>query len=196
MKKTVLTFGAIVGLVATSSAGVLYWTVNDSPSSVSDINENTPSSNVLNDFNNWNQAKLAYYGEAVTKDTFNNSGEAMTISPAEKPNIKETVVGRDQATSDFAFDTSSGSYSSGVFYIELYNNNTLVGRSKEYLTYDSAKQTFTSSNGTDVFDGQLSFFDGIQTWNGGSAYVAVPEPTSGVMLLLGAALLGLRRRRA
>lgn len=197
MKRSVLACVAVIGMASASSAGVLYWQVNDNPTSIKDVNGDTPSTAVSDNFTNWNTAKIAYYSSDTTSSSPNTTGTAQSFTPATASDVSLTQVAKTDATSDkFALTVSDSSYSSGVFYIELYNGNTLVGRSKEYLTYDSAKQTFTAHDSNDVFDGKLSFFDGIKTWNGGSAYVAVPEPTSGIMLLLGAALLGLRRRRA
>ena len=77
------------------------------------------------------------------------------------------------------------------FYVELYDsNNTLVGFSNA-VNYDNLSQYIASSVEQAT---QLGMYNG--GWSADSSgYTSVPEPTSGVMLLLGAALLGLRRRR-
>lgn len=197
MKKTILSCVAMAGLASTSFAGVLLWKVNASPT-IEDVNGQTPSSIVSTDFNNWNTAKIAKYDAAPTNSS--NTGDPLTFySSNDYTSKKEApltqVAKKDATTEQFALPVDSdSSYSSGLFYIELYNDKTLVGRSKEYLTYDSSIDGFRVNGGNDIFDGSLNFSD-LKTWNGGATYVAVPEPTSGVMLLLGAALLGLRRRR-
>lgn len=71
------------------------------------------------------------------------------------------------------------------FYFEFYNNNDIVGYS-DYVTADAlgkSLSSFIGSNGTHRGDTlQVTGY-------------AAPEPTSGLLLLVGGALLGLRRKR-
>ena len=75
------------------------------------------------------------------------------------------------------------------YYIELYDSsNTLVG-----FTSAVSESTLASYIASSVEQAtQLGLVN--SPWSP-NTFTVVPEPTSGVMLLLGAALLGLRRRR-
>ncbi len=80
--------------------------------------------------------------------------------------------------------------STGSFYIELgtYDNGnfTAIAHS-EMITYAETANYRTS------FQTAVS---SMQAWSGGSfSPGAVPEPTSGLMVLIGTALLGVKRRR-
>jgi len=89
--------------------------------------------------------------------------------------------------------------------------SSLVGGPSAYSffvelgTYSSSTFTSMASNGgapvsyddlaTDgyIYEGNMSSVPFASIWHGGPSAV-VPEPTSGLMLLLGAAMLGLRRK--
>ena len=82
-----------------------------------------------------------------------------------------------------------GSYgsSSYSFYIELYNASGVSVYKTESLSYDSLVASgYVSGGGV-----ALPTFTATSGFNGAS----VPEPTSGVLLLIGGAMLALRRRR-
>ena len=76
-----------------------------------------------------------------------------------------------------------------TYYIEVmgYDQSTVIGVS-EGLTYEQA----ISQNR--LIDDLSSMAASVQAWTGSS--YAAPEPTSGLLLLLGGALLALKRRRA
>lgn len=78
-----------------------------------------------------------------------------------------------------------GSYGAGYSYlIELFSDNGCIGVSQT-LTYDQLAP-YIGKGGVGK--------DALTPWTGGA--FTVPEPTSGLMLLLGTALLALRRKRA
>lgn len=73
-------------------------------------------------------------------------------------------------------------------YGESEAEDTVVGRTGE-LSYGDLKPYFTSYAGGSAIPTQ-------GVWNPSSSFSAVPEPTGGLLVLLGAAALALRRRRA
>lgn len=88
----------------------------------------------------------------------------------------------------WSFDMSKVDYSGYSFYIEAVNYgqapNVAVARS-ETKSYAELSGHITSS---------LSQIPQLNAWHGGT-YSAVPEPTSGFLMMVGLALLGLKRRK-
>lgn len=86
--------------------------------------------------------------------------------------------------------TDISNLNSGSFYIELgnYNNGNFEAVAhSEMITYADTAQYRTS------FQTAVA---SMQAWSGANFTPgAVPEPTSGLMVLIGTALLGLKRRR-
>lgn len=81
-------------------------------------------------------------------------------------------------------DTDSYS-AANSFYIELYSSqNSTAPYAWSYLVQKSALKAFVDE----------ASFAQVPT-NMVNGFTVVPEPTSGLMLLLGAAMLGLRRKR-
>ena len=108
-------------------------------------------------------------------------------------NTSYTVINDNGTTLYFdattANDTDVGS--AQYFYIELVNyadsSYTVVGRS-EVATYDSliSAGALHSDLATNLSK--------MTAWVG-SSYSAVPEPTSGLLMLMGFAMLGLKRKK-
>lgn len=108
----------------------------------------------------------------------------------------------DSSTKAYAFDSSfgSGTLAAAVsstyqaegysFFIELLNDGKAVGRSNSSstLNWDGLSSYISSTlGGTTVPSSSV--------WNGGTFTAAVPEPTSGLLMLFGISALALRRKR-
>lgn len=93
-------------------------------------------------------------------------------------------------TPDSSVATLSGdSYGDGVYYyVELYNYDNSVVATSEATTYASLVESGAISK-------TLTALSSVNyAWNG-TATVATPEPTSGLLMLMGFAMLGLKRKK-
>ena len=176
---------AVTGVAA---AGSLNWTIN------------------LNAWNGdgWDSAGLV-------KATWNGSSwQTATVKP--KVNGKDVTLTTKGGLDKTSFENNTVSVdienSSDVFYIlEFYNGDggtPLISASGIWYgstdrdptkgTLYSGRQIWEAINGTaKKFD-----FDSIKDSNGSSTHLgtlSIPEPTSGLMLVLGAGMLALRRKR-
>ncbi len=92
-------------------------------------------------------------------------------------------------------DLGSTDYSSYYFYVELANYSSATGET----TTRSVNKDYPWSYSELVSSGYISTGDSLSApsafANGALDGGSVPEPTSGVLLLIGGALLALRRRR-
>ena len=88
----------------------------------------------------------------------------------------------------YVYSELGDNYTAASFFIELYNNRSFVAQS-EKQTYDQVKDSIFGGNPmSPIAAGTGGFAPGGGTYN-------VPEPTSGLLFLVGGMLLGLRRRR-
>ena len=79
------------------------------------------------------------------------------------------------------------SYPSGTFFIELYNGDKWLAQS-EHKAASALSQYIFSSN-------SMANIPAAGFGQAGTTTYAVPEPTSGLLFLIGGMLLGLNRRR-
>lgn len=193
MKTKILVVLGVFGACQIASAGVLYWQVNTGASTV-DVNDKTPVADfVQSDYDGWTYAALVHYDSALAtgNGTGSQANPGTTAYVPVVPNGSNTstdYLNKRQGTVTGGASSIS-SYSSGVFYIELYDaNEKVVGRSQA-LTYSDASNLAQFES---LSEAQTS----LAVWNGGNTYTAVPEPTSGLLMLLGMAGLALRRRKA
>jgi len=164
-------------MLTTASASELWWTINDTDGTISVDGKDVT----------WDSAKLCAnkIGYNYIDDT-GTSFASVTLSQLQDIGMASTALG----------DYGSG-YS---FFIELYNGKEVVGRS--YVTkgpvgtaLGAVSYNTLSANGN-VFDNAFDTpattpysFESFTTAN------VVPEPTSGLLVLIGALALGLKRKR-
>ena len=98
------------------------------------------------------------------------------------------------ANTEFTWGTAEGNDKQFSFYaVSLFDDSTFYisdVASATQLSVGTAALTYTF-NAT-----SKTLKDAGEGWKGASVYQTVPEPTSGLLLLLGVAGLALRRRRA
>lgn len=193
MKNKLLVCAAVAAVGMVANAGVLYWQVNDSPTSLADVNNNPAADNVTAAFNGWQYATLVHYNSELASGNgaasqADPTGAGRTVLSSTNPSgVSNTIWTKGDES---PYGASIDSYSSGVFYIELVSSTgNIVGRSQA-LTYSDASKDLAQFE--TLSEAQMA----MKVWNGGNTYTAVPEPTSGLLMLLGMAGLALRRRKA
>lgn len=181
MKKQLL--GVMTTFIACAAfADVLLWQVPGDSISGTDINNN-PQTIGSGDYA-WDYAMLKYV------DSSDNWGIDAAAGGTDVATTKWSEDGSTFAggkvDSSFDGETVYSTYTAGKnYYIALYNSeDKLVGYSallENVSQFKAASENIASWNGVNVATG--------------GNWTAAPEPTSGVLLLLGAAVLGLRRRK-
>ena len=181
MRNKLIAAVCAVALASAVSAQVLYWQVN---SNVSISGADTGTT--------WNYAALYAVKDGASTQLDShmfNSGGTTTQS---------NYVGTDYMGGKYPAyaDFGSENYAGYSFFIELVNKVdgdststiTSIARSGR-VSYGELGTALAASV---EFDAQWS---SINALGSGLTFTALPEPTSGLMLLVGAAMLGLRRKR-
>lgn len=164
--KKLLVVLAAVAMAGLSQASELWWTINNPT-----VDGETAGA--------WDTAKLY----ANTTDS----------------NVRGTLIDQISAE-DLSFlggtKTDLGGYASSAysFYLEIFNGSQLVGASVvgQVASYDSLVTAGAIRSGDIMGGGTASPYTGFSSFTTN----VVPEPTSGLMILLGLAALGLKRKRA
>ena len=92
------------------------------------------------------------------------------------------------ALDSYTYATLNNPYTGSSFFIELLNGSTSVAKS-ESLAYEAVKANiFTGNPMSPVAAASSGFMPAGGTYN-------VPEPTSGLLFVIGGMLLGVKRKR-
>ena len=173
MKKLLL-FALICAFAQMSNAAYLYWQV-----SAADISEANAATSWLG--LSVNAAKIYSSSDAgatwTAKTIYLNEADVGTVAPVPNQTMYTIDIG-DNLGSGYSYYVELGNYSGSVWSIAAKS-------ASEQISYTESGDTHIVSS--------LSDITRVSPWHAGS-YRAVPEPTSGLMLLLGAAVLGLRRK--
>ena len=168
MKKSIVAaFSLLVAFAA--SADVLYWMVGD------DI-ANTAAQNDASSF-----AALYVTGEGVVPDPT----ALMTVTGGQVYNMYDPNGGTTGFTYSGIDAYSSGGYK---FYVEILADGDYKGKQTSKMSYTDLSQYIFAN--TSIPTGSM-----IAGFGGGTTPYNVPEPTSGLLFLIGGMLLGLKRRR-
>lgn len=191
---TILTTG-----VATAGENdVLYWMIDGSAT----VEKDGETSSVADFFDNYAApegsafaARIRVTGESITEDTFLDlyvPGSGVDVGSGEYGVVFSTVGGHWGAGVPTGNQSPLGDYGSPEysFMIELGN----IDSSDNWTTVATGAATSYSSLGDyihatfDINPGQTA------AWTPGQ-FTAVPEPSGGLLTLMGIALLALRRKR-
>lgn len=183
MKKIVCSI-AVLAFVATAFSDVLLWQVPTSPVSGSDPGGYTGGTGNIT----WDYAMLNYT-DSSTLD-YGNAGTVDSSATTTTPDVyygNDNIGAADVSLAGKKVGSDYGNYTSGYWYIGLYSSSgDLVGFS-QLVSNEAVKDFLAASR-------NISDWNGVNAMSG-TGWTAAPEPTSGVLLLLGAAVLGLRRRK-
>ena len=185
---------AVAGLVGlAASADVLYWQVNNS---TADANTKSPYSYAVlraSDNSAGSSAGTQYYvseninaageniGAGISRTFFENSYAGGVMDAAKIL----TVAGNT------AYGVSGDSLSPLYFFLELYDS------SGNWVGETSPAQAYTSLVNNGTISGFDANFKGVNAALGSAVAGSyqIPEPTSGLLMLVGLGALALRRRK-
>lgn len=170
MKKSIII--TVLGVIITSvaQAGVMMWQVDSST-----VDSSTPD---------WSYAMLKY---SSPESAGPNAGTEVNNIIGE---FSDTKVAKSDFSDYSVWAVMPENFSENNFWIELYGaNDSLLGYSSPVS--GSSLQSFVKS---DIE--MMSVSNPSSGWSAGAGgYTPVPEPTSGLLVLIGAALVGLRRKK-
>ena len=190
MKKLMFMLAA-VAMAATTQAASVYWTCT---------NVKDGSGNAING--------IAYFINAATlsQDAFRalDGADAFTSALSGMYSYTPTEAGKyTVASSSSVANSALGLADSTDYtvYLAIFDSATITDDSKYYLTSTSALATMEGSNYAQIKWGSQSTASQAEgAWSSVKAAdpeppIDSPEPTSGLLMLIGAAGLALRRKR-
>ncbi len=172
MKK--LLFMLTVGIAVIANADYIYWMV-DTPASVKDFSGST--SDVA-----WNNAILTIQDSNVTVSGL-SSGSTSGTGYLDSLTYTEAQGFND--IDAYTYATIGDNYTGKYFLIELFANDGSWVASRSASAESLAQYIFSNNS--------MAPLPAAAFGQGGT--YAVPEPTSGLLFLIGGMLLGLKRRR-
>ena len=166
MKKLILASAVVLAGLAVH-AGAIYWQMS------------SMSTNV--DPDNWTMARI----EVVDQDGNSISDPQTYLSLADDADVKYLAKGEDGAWFDVTgYDAASPER---YFLVELVNDNLETQGAGTPVAWSDISHLVVSDFSSVT---PISY----TAWNN-PGFVSVPEPSGGLLMLLGASLLALRRRR-
>jgi hypothetical protein len=171
--KKILSIATVLAAVAMARADVIYWMVSDDVANGNVSGVESAATSSQNPY-----AKLMVtLADGTGSPTMIDSKAASAVSDAaDWGEYFTTTIGSAYANNSYSF------------YVELYN-----GYRTEASNYDTlVSNGYIAKSGS--IQSPVSFAGGSFGQTSGSTY-NVPEPTSGLLFLVGGMLLGLKRRR-
>ena len=188
MKKLMIALAA-VAVAAVAQAASINWAVNANSWTYSDSTKAAANTAVyLIDASKWSTIETAIIGgaTALTTDT------AGVLAVGKTSNAKGTV---SVSTATSASLTAGTSYDFAYLVIDTRDASDVkyfASLAESVAAYDPTDETYSEVQSVTFMASHYST-SGV---SGGWQSAAVPEPTSGLLLLLGMAGLALRRKRA
>ena len=177
MKKIILIIS--IGLALVANADYIYWMV-DNPATGTDI-----SNTAVEGGFNWENAVLSVQNSSAiyVNSTYSDASSAALDGGTLSSSDASELSGYDA----YAYANIGDDYSGKYFLIELFaaDGSWMAGYSVSAANSDIAKYIF-ANNSMSVMPAN-GFGQGVS--------YSVPEPTSGLLFLIGGMLLGLKRRR-
>lgn len=180
MKKLIVVFAAIIAAAATQAASVK-WTCTNVYKNATDKNDGVAYLMLESDVADFNSlaGDTAAINAALAKAKFHYTPETAGTYSLTKTNAE---LGLSDGTAY------------GNAYLVIFDSATVSDTSKFYVTPSKGLTTYGGDNTTSVaFGSQATNSKNSANW--GSVKGDVPEPTSGILLLMGGAILALRRKR-
>ena len=135
-------------------------------------------------------ASADYLYWMVESNPININGESTTWETAAiyQDSTKLTPVAwDDMSLNGFTWSELAGNYETSSFYIELYNSSNEAIAKSQAIPYSALANNISPNLGIKP-PATMSFTATSATFN-------VPEPTSGLLFVIGGMLLGLKRKR-
>ena len=115
------------------------------------------------------------------------------VQTANNPNKSAGAISGTNWT--YTFGSEEGQYTTGDLF-SIIATMTVDGKNYEMTIADNLAITAINNSGTDTFTWAAGNYGGLADTPTTGKWSAVPEPTSGLLLLLGIGAMALKRKRA